>query len=522
LPGFASVGSGVSEAPLPEWNLNIFLPPRSTAPVYRQIAKALAHEVQRGRLQPGDSLPGYRSLAEQLGVSRNTVMAAFQDLQAQGLIVSRTGSGSEIAAAPPVATAEVSGAASDAVLLQVPARGDMGFDLATGDRPAEPGVPEELPRTAGSGPDPRLLPVEILGRAYRRALASARRNECVLGDPQGHPRLRRALGAMLASSRGIAGGPERIFVTRGSQNAFFLIAQALIEPGEAVAVERLGPRSAWKALARAGARCLPIPVDDEGLDVEALAEVAASTRLRAVLVTPRRQYPTLVTLGPSRRARLLKLASERRFAVLEWDPDFELQFEARPVAPLAADDSQGVVIHVGTLSKLLGPNLRLGFVCGPEPLMRRMKAQRADFDGGGDLVFEQAVGDLMEEGELQSHLARMHPIYRRRRDALCAALSSELGTAVQAPPPAGGLALWVKVAPEIDVNAWASRSMQLGAPFRPGSHFDFRGAAVQGLRIGFASAREEELLDIARRMGRALIPATSGHASPVAMRIEHQ
>jgi GntR family transcriptional regulator/MocR family aminotransferase len=148
---------------------------------------------------------------------------------------------------------------------------------------------------------------------------------------------------MLANTRGIAAAPEQIFVTRGGQNAFFLIAQALFAPGDAVAVESMGSRWLWEAFTRAGARCLPIPVDGEGLDVEALAAVAASTRLRAALVTPRRRYPTLASLSPERRARLLELAAKHRFAVLQFDPDSEFQFDAQRLAPLAADDSHGVV-----------------------------------------------------------------------------------------------------------------------------------------------------------------------------------
>lgn len=483
-----------------DWNLSLFLEPRGSEPVYRQIALALSHEVQRGRLRPGDPLPGYRSLADQLGVSRNTAMAALQELQVQGWVVSRSGSGSEVASELPIAPMPLAGK------RQAPAtcsRETIGFDLAPDGRSSSP---LDRPGEGDGAPDPRLLPAGLLARAYRRALAATHESPRVLEDAQGHPRLRRALAAMLAGSRGIAASPEQILVTRGSQNALFLIAQALIAPGDVVAVERLGPRRAWDVLSRAGGRVLPIPVDAEGIDVDALAAAATATRLRAVLVTPHRQYPTLVGLSAARGARLLKLAAERRFAVLEVVPDFELQFESPTAAPLAAQDVDGVVVHIGSLSDLLTPTIRLGLVHGPPPLLERMKALRAELDRQGDLALELAMAELMEDGELQGHTVRTNRIYRQRRDALCAALTHELGGAAQFPAPAGGLALWATVAPEIDVDAWAARAQKLGVAVRPGRSFDFDGAAVQGLRVGFSTIEEGEAHDTARRLARALVP----------------
>jgi GntR family transcriptional regulator/MocR family aminotransferase len=271
-----------------------------------------------------------------------------------------------------------------------------------------------------------------------------------------------------------------------------------------VAVEALGRRGAWEAFARAGARCLPVPVDEHGLDVAALEAQAAATPLRAVLVTPRRHYPTLVALSPERRARLLALAAARRFAVLEIDEDSEFQFEGRPVAPLAAEDAHGVVVHVGTLSKIFSPGLRLGFVHGPAPLVARMKELRLVFDRQGDLVLERAMAELMEDGEIQRHVNRMHQVYRARRDALVAALRRELGGAVEVAPPEGGLALWGRAAPGIDVDAWAARALERGVAFQPGRQFAFDGGPVQALRLGFANYPEPELEEVARRMGAAL------------------
>jgi GntR family transcriptional regulator/MocR family aminotransferase len=483
---------------LPGWTPPVFLDPRSEAPVYLQIAHALMREIHRGRFRPGDPLPGYRSLAEQIGVSRNTVLAAWRELQAEGWVVSAAGEGSVVAPRPP---AHLPPQARDRS-PGPPAEG-AGFDLA-GDTPGRaPEARRRVLEVASGVPDPRLLPGAALARAYRRALTSPRGTGAP-SDPQGHPRLREELARMLSGTRGIAAAPDRLLVARGTQMALVLVSEALLAPGDAVAVEALGGRGAWEAFVRVGARCLPVPVDGGGLRVEALESLVAGTRIRAVLVTPQRQYPTLAPLAPERRERLLALAVAHRFAVLEIDQDSEFHFDGRPLAPLAAVDPAGVVVHVGTLSKIFTPDVRLAFVHAPAPLVARMRDLRATFDRHGDPALERAMAELLEDGEVQRHLNRMHQVYRRRRDALCEALARECGPALSVDPPAGGLALWGRTPEGLDVDAWAARALERGVSFRPGRRFAFDGGPVPGLRIGFAGHPEPELAEVARRLRAAL------------------
>ena len=476
------------------WTPTVFLDPASQEPVYLQIAHALMHEIHRGRLKSGDSLPGYRTLASQLGVNRNTVMAAYHELQAEGWVVSAAGQGSVVAETPP------SRLPVDEV-KPVP----LGFDLDTPDRPEAQDERPDLFKVASGVPDPRLLPGAALARAYRRALTLNRQSALMLEDPQGHPKLREALAGMLAGTRGIPAAPDRLLITRGSQMASFLVAEAICRPGDAVAVESFGDRRAWEVIAKTGARCLPVPVDEGGLRIAALESLLKETPLRAVLVTPQRQYPTLAVLAPERRARLLELAAHHRFALIELDQDSEFQFEGRATAPLAAEDEAGVVIHVGTLSKIFSPGLRLGFVHGPLPLIARMRNLRLAFDRQGDMVLERAMAELMADGEISRHLNRMHQVYRVRRDILCTALRRELGSAICVDPPPGGLALWVRVDGTLDVDAWAARSLVQGVAFQPGRQFAFDSSAVPGLRIGFSNYAEPELEEVARRMKVALL-----------------
>jgi GntR family transcriptional regulator/MocR family aminotransferase len=483
------------------WKLQIFLEPGGREPVYLQIARALTQEIQRGRLPPGEPLPGIRMLAEQLDVSRNTVMAAYRELQAQGWLTLTQRSGTTVAARLPVhaAAARPSGA--------------TGFDLRDGVEPKGAGAGADLLQVGTGNPDPRLLPSAALAQAYRRALTLNKGAALAVDDPLGHPRLRVALAGMLASTRGLVTDPGQLLVARSSQLALFLAAQALLRPGDVVAVEALGDRSAWEAFTRAGARCLPVPVDQDGISVDALEALPSSTPLRAVLVTAQRQYPTLVVLTPERRARLLALAERRRFAVLESDLDSEFQFDGRPVRPLAAQDRAGLVVHVGTLSKAFGAGLRLGFLHGPAAVVAQVKAVRLVLDRQGDPVLERAMAELMEDGELQRHLNRMHPVYRLRRDALCAALARELGSAVEVSAPTGGLALWVKVRPDVDVDGWSTRAFEGGVAFQAGRRFAFDGGPVQALRLGFSNYEEARMDEVARRMAAALpvpVPVPGG------------
>ncbi len=455
-------------------------------------------EIHRGRFKPGDRLPGYRSLAESMGVSKNTALAAYRELQAEGWVQSSVGGGSAVAPNPP---RHLPGTAAAPL---APTQAQPGFDLV-GDAPT-PGAPAPGGvLKVGSGlPDPRHLPSVVLARAYRRALLVNPKASLGVEDSQGLPRLRGALARLLATTRGIPAAADRILVTRGSQMAFFLAAQALFAPGDAVAVEALGDRAVWEAFTRAGARCLPVPVDAGGMDVEALEALASRTRLRAVLVSPQRQYPTLVRLTGERRRRLLALAAARRIAVLDADLDWEFQYDGQPGPPLAAADPAGVVIHFGLLSRIFDPGQRLGLIHAAGGFVARMREQRAVFDRQGDPALERAMAELVEDGEVQRHLNRLLQPYRRRRDALTAALRREVGEVVSIEPPAGGLALWVKVRDGVDVDAWAARALARGVAFRPGRQFAFDGAPVQGFRIGFSSLSEPVLDEVAARVAAAL------------------
>ncbi|WP_437591470.1 PLP-dependent aminotransferase family protein [Sorangium sp. So ce1000] len=483
------------------WELALAVDPAAPQPIFLQIARALADDIRRGRLRAGAELPGSRALARSLSVHRNTVLAAYRELTAEGWIEASAARGTFVSAELP-APAPRGFTRRAAARAEVPAR--LGFDLGATSLRHVPLPPPGTLRMSGGLPDMRLVPTAALARAYRRALHAGSKRLLDYADPRGDERLRAALAAMLSAVRGLAAGPESVLVTRGSQMALDLVARALIAPGDAVAVESYGYRPAWEALRLAGARLIPLPVDAAGLSVDALSELAERERLRAVYVTPHHQYPTTAVLAPGRRIALLELCRARRIAVLEDDYDHEFHYDGRPVLPLASADTAGVVVYIGTLSKILAPGLRIGFVIAPVPLIERLALHRAFVDRQGDHAVERAVAELLEDGEVQRHAQRARRAYRARRDLLVASLRARLPDALDFRVPAGGMALWAKVDAAIDADAWAERALARKVAFSAGRRFAFDGKKRPFLRLGFAALDEREIGEAVERMVEAL------------------
>ncbi|HEX8791186.1 MAG TPA: PLP-dependent aminotransferase family protein [Polyangiaceae bacterium] len=479
------------------WQLSLNVRHDGDEPVFRQIARAIEADVRRGRLRPGDELPGTRTLAEELEVHRNTVAAAYAELAATGWISAARGRGTFVARELP--DDEVSAGTAAAGIAS------PGFPLepaARGHRDEWPSPRRGVLALTGAA-DARMLPVDELGRAYRRAARSLRATAGHYADGRGHPRLLAALGDMLATLKGI-GREREIIVTRGSQMGLFLLIEVLFKPGDAVAIEDPGYEFGWDAFRRRGVELLPVPVDAEGLRVDALRAIAEKRALRAVLTTPSLQYPTTVPLSPARRRALLDLASEQRFAVIEDDFVRESRYEGPPILPLASEDTRGVVVHLGTLSKVWMPSVRLGYVAAAPRLIDELVSVRQLVDVCGDPLLEVAIAELIEDGALQRHFQRMRSVLRSRRDALASALREELGDTVRFREPNGGTLFWVEVDDAIDVEAWAAAGRDHGVLFLTGNRFFARPDPPACLLLVFATLDEKELREAVRRMARAL------------------
>jgi len=483
-----------------KWELlTTALDPRRPAPLFLQLANAVAEDIRKGRLKAGDALPGTRVLAERLGVHRNTVIAGYQELALQGFVRARKGGGTFVTdRAKPTAAPPPSPRPPPTYAVPPPL-------------PAQPMPPPDPrgPLMMFRGvPDVRLLPAEALARAFRRALSRHGRKLLGYADPRGHERLRGELATMLSHTRGLAVSADSVAITRGSQQALYLVAQTFLAPGDVVAVEELGNPAAWSALRLRGAELVPVPIDDDGLDVEALEVLLRRRAVRAVYLTPHHQFPTNTVMSTGRRERIAALAVRHRFAIIEDDYDHEFHYEGRPLAPIAAGAGGENVIYVGSLSKVLAPGLRVGYVVAPPSVLEPLVSLRAVCDLQGDTAVECAIAELFEDGELVRHVRRMGQIYARRRDALAAALATHLGDALRFRVPDGGMALWAKVQGKIDVAAWSRAGEALGVLFRGAGMFDLLGRDRPFLRLGFTYHDEAELAEAASRMARALATVT--------------
>ncbi|MAY64050.1 MAG: GntR family transcriptional regulator [Rhizobiales bacterium] len=442
-------------------------------PLFLAIAGAITRDIMRGRLKPGARLPGTRALARELGVHRNTVDAAYQELMTQGWLHAEPARGTFVAQDLPEGMAE-----------------PVALSVAV-----EPAAVRPPLAFSDGAPDPKLVPDKALARAFRRALLSpAFRAGADYGDARGTPVLRHALSSYLASDRGVVADPARLLITRGSQMALFLAAKAALKPGQMIAVEEPGYPLAWEAFRAAGAAVRGVPVDAGGLSVAALEDaIENDQRISAVYVTPHHQYPTTVTMGAARRLQLLDLVERHGITLIEDDYDHEYRFEGRPVLPLAARAPADLpLIYVGSLSKLLSPGIRLGYAMAPEPLLGRMAAARAAIDRQGDAPLEAALADLIRDGDLGRHARKARRIYRARRDVLASALSDHLGGRIVFDRPAGGLALWLRCG-NVSAETWAKRAEAAGLALLPGTRFALERAAPQALRLGYAALDEIQI-----------------------------
>jgi len=361
-----------------------------SGPLHRQIGHALREAARSGRLPAGTVVPSTRVLAKDLGVSRGVVVNAYEQLIAEGFLVTRP-------AATTVVAPGVRPATSEAVR---PSPEIARYDF-------RPGIP-----------DVRLFPHEEWSRAARRALRGVGPLDLGYGDARGATTLRAALSEYLARVRGVVATPDQVIICSGFAQALGVLAKALAVRGiRRIGVEDPAQPDLRRIVSAAGLSVIPVPVDDQGLITAKLAE----TRAQAVIVTPAHQFPTGGVLSPGRRRELLVWAERSRGVVIEDDYDAEYRYDSHPVGAL-----QGLapecVVYAGSASKILAPALRLGWLCVPPSLVDPTTAAKK-FADLGTPYFEQFVfAEFLQSGALDSHLRRMRLLYRLRRDALISAL----------------------------------------------------------------------------------------------------
>ncbi|WP_242901706.1 MocR-like pyridoxine biosynthesis transcription factor PdxR [Actinomadura terrae] len=441
--------------------------------IYRQLRAAILD----GRLRPGEALPPTRELARRLEISRNTVAVAYDRLTAEGFLDGRVGAGTFVKEAGPV-----SRGAPEAS----PLRARAVWDEITVWPRWMPGVRWDF---RVGVPDVRLFPYE----SWRRIMAgrlrpSALDDPAAAGDPAGLPELRRAIARHVGVSRSVRAGADDVVVTSGIQQALDLIVRVLLEPGDVVAVEDPGYPPARLVLTAAGMRVRGVPVDTEGLRVDALPEDA-----RAVYVTPSHQFPLGMPMSLPRRRALLDWARRRDVVVVEDDYDTEYRYGGRPIEPLQSLDEDGRVLYLGTFSKIMRPVLRLGFLVAPPALHRAFRMARYVSSWHSDMPTQAALARFIDEGLLARHIRRSRREYQARHERIAGLIGDAAGSGLAVVPSVAGLHLSATLPEGTDDVALARRALAEGIGLFALSEFAVTGAGRPGLVFGYGSVTPPEI-----------------------------
>ncbi|GAA4399475.1 PLP-dependent aminotransferase family protein [Nibrella viscosa] len=468
----------------------IVLDRQAPASLSTQIVNALIRHIRQGVLPANTKLPGSRVLAELLEVHRKTVIAAYDDLTAQGWLVQHPARGTFVSSQLPEVKPRPIAESPKPGLAQ-----QTGYSFGKQKQLAIPVLKPSSDLTFDDGfPDVRLAPIEQLARNYRNILKRGFQNHLLnYSDTNGSLFFRQQLARYLHDSRGIPATPDHIFTTRGSVMAIYLLAQILLAPGDVVAVGQPNYRTANMIFADRGTALLPIPVDEYGINVEALAEHCREGPVRMVYVTPHHHHPTTVTLSAERRVRLLQLAEVFGIIVLEDDYDYDFHYAGSPILPLASADSAGMVVYVGSFTKSIAPAFRVGYVVAPPNLIEELGYRRRIIDRQGDTVLEQAIAEMLAEGDIQRHLKKAQKVYHQRRDTFCQLLRDHFDDAISFTVPDGGLAVWAAFSPAINLTALAARGREQGLVFSDGRFYQPDQPVVHHTRLGFASRTPEEM-----------------------------
>lgn len=453
-------------------------------PIYKQIAFAIMEAIRKGALKSGAHLPGTRALAKKLSVHRKTVIAAYDELQSQDWIVITPRKYTCVSKQIPGLQAQK----WNDTAVSTPYEKDFELPIRTVERGLKRNnlIPEYV--IDDGHPDVRLSPIDDLLKTYRSytsrkyAIKSAH-----IGTDQGTLRLRQALSLYLSETRGLNSSVENILITQGAQMSIYLAAQLLLTNASSIVVGKPNYPAANRTFEENGAKLIEVDVDEEGLDTKAIEVICKTQNISAVYVIPHHHYPTTVTLSVSRRMELLALSQQYSFAIIEDDYDYDYHYTSSPYLPLASADHNGNVIYIGSFSKMLDPSLRIGFMVAPENFIMQAVALRRLIDVGGDGYMQNALANLIENGELKRHLKKAKKIYHDRRDFLEGLLKKELKECVFYTVPSGGMTFWIQLFSKYSVS-YLQQIPQLKI-----LRVDVE---KNGFRLGFASRNEDELIEI--------------------------
>jgi|HubBroStandDraft_6_1064221.scaffolds.fasta_scaffold00320_9 GntR family transcriptional regulator/MocR family aminotransferase len=474
--------------------LSVPIDRRAATPLFRQVYAGLTAAILDRRLRPGAKLPASRALAERLGLSRTAIVAAYEQLLAEGYTTGRIGSGTYVATDLPDKPAGRAHAIKPAhgTSRGVPRLfGNVDVTMQNDDRPFNLGRTLIDARTA-----------DQWRRLSARALRTMPRSHLGYGDPRGSEELRRATAVYLHDARAVRCDPGQIIITGGTQHAIDLIIRTLLPMGSEVWVEDPGYPLTREALSAAGMKLHSIPVDAHGLDV--IAGRAAASRARAAFVTPSHQFPTGVVLTMARRLKLIAWARAAGAWIVEDDYASEFRYGGRPLTSLQGLDSAERTIYVGTLNKALFPGLRAGYLIVPEPLLQRFVSVRYLMDRQPPSLQQDVVAAFIREGHLTSHIRRMRERYREQRDLLVDGLKRHAGEFLEVEPPDQGMHLVAYLRRGLSDCMVEQAALDEGVVVRALSRLYAHARPRQGLLLGFSGYPAASIGPAVQRLAKAL------------------
>jgi GntR family transcriptional regulator/MocR family aminotransferase len=479
------------------------LDPQAALPLHRQLYNGLRDAILRGQL-PGDTkLPGTRTLAAELGVSRNTVLNAFEQLLAEGYITGKVGAGTYVACCLPDTMLQV-----DAERTRSPAitsgnrrLSERGIRTASV-RPRCSYVAEQVPAFQCAVPALDAFPYALWSRLTSRRWRNPPPALSGYGPYGGYWPLREAIAAYLQTARGVVCTAEQVIIVNGSQHALTLAAHMLLDAGDSAWLENPGFGGVQGALRGAGAKLVPVPVDSEGLDVAAGIQRAPDARL--IYVSPSHQYPTGVVMSLSRRLSLLEWAAQAGAWVLEDDYDSEFRYSGRPLSALQGLDRGGQVIYIGTFSKVLLPSLRIGYLVVPSDLVDPFITARILNDCCAPTMVQAVLTDFIIEGHFEHHLRRMRTLYAERQQVLVEAARRELAGLIDLEPCETGLHLIGWLPDHSDDTGLMQLAEARGLETRALSGTCIEPVARRGLLLGYGAVDEATIRAGVTRLARVL------------------
>lgn len=473
-------------------------------PVFEQIYTGIMRLVDEGTLLPGARLPATRRLATALDVNRTTVFRAYQELWARGYIESRPGSYSLVRRPGQLHPHAGDRDRSELTWCNLVTERSRHAHEALLALPRRPAPGEDVVDFQSLMADRDLCPADDLRRAVKHVLVTSGKDLLGYGDPQGVPALREVIARRLCT-HGIQATPEEVLVTPGSQPALDLVLRTLTRPGDSVVVEAPTYSMAHPLLLLHGLHVIEVPMLADGVDLDALERAVAAHRPKLVYTMPNFQNPTGITTSQSHRERLLAICQEHRVPLVEDGFEEEMKYFGKAVLPIASMDREGLVIYLGTFSKVVFSGLRVGWIMAHADCIQHLLAAYRFSSLSGNTLGQAALARFCTTGQYEAHLRRLHRAYRTRMHAMLRGLATHLPTGVEWTRPAGGYTLWVQLPglamseEELIAHLWRH-----GLAVAPGNGFFATPRPSPAFRVSIANLSVPRIAEGCRRLGVAL------------------